>query len=85
MAITRMSSRKFNQDTGSAKKAARRGPVYVTDRGRVSHVLLSFEDYERLSQNRASIVELLAGPSGVEDVEFDAPAARGVAEPARFD
>lgn len=84
MAITRMSSREFNQDTGTAKKAARRGPVYVTDRGHVSHVLLSFEDYERLAQNQASIVDLLAGPPGVEDVEFDVPPSRETAEPAHF-
>jgi hypothetical protein len=85
MTITRMTSREFNQDTGSAKKAARTGPVYVTDRGQISHVLLSFDDYERLAQNQASIVELLAGPPGVEHVEFEAPASREVAEPAGFD
>jgi hypothetical protein len=28
MAITRMSSREFNQDTAKAKKAAKRGPVF---------------------------------------------------------
>lgn len=84
MAITRMSSREFNQDTGTAKKAARRGPVYVTDRGHVSHVLLSFEDYERLAQNQASIIELLAGPPGVEDLDFDAPVSREIAEPVHL-
>jgi PHD/YefM family antitoxin component YafN of YafNO toxin-antitoxin module len=85
MAITSMSSREFNQDTGSAKRAARTGPVYVTDRGHVSHVLLSFEDYERLAQNQASIIDLLAGPAGVEDIDLDVPASRDVAQPARFD
>jgi hypothetical protein len=85
VAITKMTSREFNQDTGSAKKAARAGPVYVTDRGQVSHVLLSFGDYQRLAQNQASIVDLLAGPPGVEDVEFAIPASREVAEPAGFD
>jgi hypothetical protein len=83
--ITSMSSREFNQDTGSAKKAARRGPVYVTDRGHVSHVLLSIEDYERLAGNQANIVDLLAGPPGVEDAELDVPASRDAAQPARFD
>lgn len=85
MAITKMTSREFNQDTGSAKKAARRGPVYVTDRGHVSHVLLSFDDYQRLAQLQPSIVELLAGPPGVEDIEFEIPASPEVAVPARFD
>ena len=85
MTITTVSSREFNQDTGSAKRATRSGPVYVTDRGHVSHVLLSFEDYQRLAQNRASIVDLLAGPPGIEDIEFEAPVAADLAQPARFD
>jgi prevent-host-death family protein len=80
-----MTSREFNQDTGGAKRAAQAGPVYVTDRGRVSFVLLSFEAYERLSQDRASIVDLLAGPPGVEDVEVDVPATADRARPASFD
>ena len=75
----------FNQDTGGAKQAAQAGPVYVTDRRRVSFVLLSFEAYERLSQDRASIVDLLAGPPGVEDVEVEVPAAADRARPASFD
>ena len=85
MAITRMSSRQFNQDTGSAKRATRSGPVYVTDRGHVSHVLLSFEDYERLAGEQDSIVDLLGSPPGVEDVELDLHIERDHAEPADFD
>jgi hypothetical protein len=34
MTVTALTSREFNQDTGSAKKAARRGAVFITDRGR---------------------------------------------------
>jgi hypothetical protein len=85
MTVTRMSSRQFNQDTGRAKRAARTGPVYVTDRGHVSHVLLSFDHYQRLAQNQASIVDLLAGPPGIEDVTFELPASRDGARPAEFD
>ncbi len=33
MTITTMTSREFNQDTSRAKKAAARGPVFITDRG----------------------------------------------------
>jgi len=36
MAITKLSSREFNQDTSRAKRAAKRGPVFITDRGRPS-------------------------------------------------
>lgn len=38
---TTLSSREFNQDTSGAKKAANEGPVFITDRGRPAHVLLS--------------------------------------------
>jgi hypothetical protein len=30
MAVTTLSSREFNQDTSRAKKAAQRGPVFIT-------------------------------------------------------
>jgi len=49
MAITKLSSRDFNQDTSGAKRAARRGPVFITDRGRPSHVLLTVEEYQRIT------------------------------------
>ena len=48
---TRMSSREFNQDTSGAKKAAERGPVYITDRGRLAYVLLTFDAYNSCSAN----------------------------------
>ncbi len=67
-----MSSREFNQDTGKAKKAAENGPVFITDRGRPGHVLLSMEDYRRLVSGEKTLADLLAMPSG-EDVEFEPP------------
>ncbi|CAK7257192.1 MULTISPECIES: type II toxin-antitoxin system Phd/YefM family antitoxin [unclassified Shinella] len=67
-----MSSREFNQDTGKAKRAAENGPVFITDRGRPGHVLLSIEDYRRLISGEKTLADLLAMPSG-EDVEFDPP------------
>ena len=33
MTITTLSSREFNHDTGRAKRAALKGPVFITDRG----------------------------------------------------
>ena len=84
MPTTKITSRKFNQDTGGAKKAAEGGPVYITDRGRPSHVLLSFADYQRLAANQPSIIELLAEPKGVEDIDLEAPSSEELAQPARF-
>ncbi|MCF5702328.1 type II toxin-antitoxin system prevent-host-death family antitoxin [Pseudomonas syringae] len=70
MAITTISSREFNQDTSSAKKAARLGPVIITDRGKASHVLLSIEEYQELSGTNANIVDLLVMPEAT-DIEFE--------------
>lgn len=72
MAITTLSSREFNQDASGDKKAANNGPVFITDRGRPAHVLLSFEEYQRLTQQRRNIADALAMP-GAEDIEFDPP------------
>jgi prevent-host-death family protein len=70
MAITTLSSREFNQDTGRAKRAARKGPVFITDRGRPAHVLLSIDEYQEITNKRKSIVDLLAMP-GAAEIEFE--------------
>lgn len=72
MAITTISSRKFNQDTSGAKKAAKKGPVFITDRGRPAHVLLTVEDYQAMARKRKNIVELLAMPDAAK-IEFEPP------------
>ena len=72
MAITTITSREFNQDVGRAKKAAGKGPVFITDRGRPAHVLLSIEQYRRMTGKQKSIVDLLAAPKSVE-IEFEPP------------
>jgi len=71
MAITTLSSREFNQDTGRAKRAARKGPVFITDRGRPAHVLLSIDEYQKITNKRKNIVELLTMSEAAEiEVEF---------------
>ena len=82
MRITKLSSREFNQDTSRAKRAARRGPVFITDRGRPSHVLLTVEEYQRITGGQKSIAELLAMPEAA-DIEFEPPRLTGrMHEPA---
>lgn len=84
MKATTLTSREFNQDTGKAKKAALRGPVFITDRKRPAHVLLSIEEYERLTNTQNSIVDLLAQP-GSEDIELETTKAGSLYRPADFD
>lgn len=72
MSRTTLSAREFNQDTAGAKKAAARGPVIITDRGRPAHVLLTYERYQELAGFDDGIVELLSMPEAA-DIEFEAP------------
>lgn len=72
MKTTTLSSREFNQGTSRAKKAARKGPVFITDRGRQTHVLLTVEEYQKLSGKKKNIVELLAMP-GADLDDFEPP------------
>jgi prevent-host-death family protein len=58
-----VTSRQFNQDVTQAKRAARIEPVFITDRGRPTHVLMSVETYRRLSGQSETIVDLLAMPA----------------------
>lgn len=70
MTITTFTSREFNQDASKAKKASKEGPVFITDRGRPSHVLLTIEAYQQITGRQKNIVELLAMP-GAADIEFE--------------
>ncbi len=72
MIINTISSRKFNQSASEAKKISQSGPVFITDRGRPAHVLLTYESYQRLIGTKSSVVELLALP-GAEDIELSFP------------
>lgn len=81
MAITTLSSRELNQDVTRAKKATKSGPVFITDRGRPAHVLLSFEDYQRLTRQRRNIADALAMP-GIAGPEFEPPHVTIGARPA---
>lgn len=70
MTVTKISSRAFNQEVSRAKKAAEAGPVYITDRGKPAHVLLTYDDYKKLAGTRRSIVDSLAMPGAV-DIDFE--------------
>ena len=83
MTITTISSREFNQAASEAKRAANSGPVFITDRCRPAHVLLSFEDYQRLTRQRRNIADALAMP-GSADIEFDPPRVTIETRPADF-
>lgn len=80
MPTTTMSSREFNQDTSRAKKAAQNGPVVITDRGRPAHVLMSIDEYRKMTGESASIIDLLAMP-GAENIDFTPSRAGNLIHP----
>ncbi len=69
MIITTVSSRDLNQDVSRAKKAARDGPVVITDRGKPSHVLMTYTEFERLTGQQHNLVDALSMP-GLSEIEF---------------
>jgi len=83
MTITTLSSREFNQDISRAKHAAKMGPVFITDRGKPAHVLLSIEDYQQITKSHQKIADLLALP-GMDDIRLDLPRARDLAKSANL-
>jgi prevent-host-death family protein len=78
-----LSSRDFNQDTSKAKKAARLGPVVITDRGQPAHVLMTYAHYQRLTGERHNIADLLAMP-GAADIPFDPSPSKDIARTAEL-
>jgi PHD/YefM family antitoxin component YafN of YafNO toxin-antitoxin module len=72
MATTSLTGREFNHDVGRAKKAAEAGPVVITDRGRPSHVLMTYGEFERLTGKSHNLVVALSMP-GLSTIDFDPP------------
>ena len=54
-----VSSRAFNQDPTAAKRAATISPVLITERGKVSHILLSIDKYLNALSNTFQCHEVL--------------------------
>lgn len=77
-------SRDFNRDPGSIKRAALSGPVFITDRNRPSLVVLAIRDYERLAGRGASLLDVLM-PDDDQDFDFEPPKAQVTARPAELD
>jgi prevent-host-death family protein len=83
MGVHTVSSRELNQDIGRAKRAAEDGPVVITDRGRPSHVLLSWDAYRRLVGGPHNLAEALAMP-GLSDIPLTPEKSRVAARDVDF-
>jgi len=83
MHITSLSSTEFNRWVSEAKRAADNGPVFITDRGRPAHVLMSFETYKQLTQQRRNIADALAMEE-ITHIDFEPPRANIAIQLADF-
>ena len=57
--------------------------MFITDRGKPAHLLLSIPEYNRLTGAHRRIADALA-MSGAEDIEFDPPRMSIASRPADF-
>lgn len=72
MSVHTFSSRDFTRDVGAAKRAAAKGPVFITDRGRPAFALLKIEDYYQLAgQHEASLLDAMDAIPGGSGTEFE--------------
>lgn len=83
MTHTTLTSRELNQDVTRAKRAAEDGPVFITDRGKPAHVLMSIEAYRRLTGQRRNIADALAMP-GAAEIVFEPPRVEVGVRPVDF-
>ncbi|MGD8177410.1 type II toxin-antitoxin system Phd/YefM family antitoxin [Marinimicrobium sp. ARAG 43.8] len=79
-----VSSRELNQALSRIKKSSLKTPIIITDRGRPSHVMMSYAEYQRLTGKKTSIVERLSLATS-EEVDFEPVTARLGLKPAELD
>jgi prevent-host-death family protein len=84
MTVSFLSSRDFNRDPARAKRAAKSGPVFVTERSKPALVVLSIEDYEKLAGQSRSLADMLM-PADDLDFPVEFPKAVPGARAADFD
>jgi prevent-host-death family protein len=72
-------ARQHNQDASSVKRAANDGPVFITERGKPAHVLMTISAYEQLkaTKSKQPLVEFLETlPLGELDLTRDQDTGR---------
>ena len=85
MSVHTFSSREFTRDVSAAKRAAARGPVFITDRGKPAFALLKIDDYYRIvGKGETSLLEVMDGIPGAGDIEFEPVRANINLRPAKL-
>ena len=74
MTVHTFSSRDFTRDVSAAKRAAAKGPVFITDRGHPAFALLKIEDYYRIvGKGQPTLLDVMDRIPGGDDIAFDPP------------
>ncbi len=73
MTLSYMTSASFNQNPSKARQAANENPLVITDHGKPTHVLVSYEEFEANWKKRKSLYDALRDTQGTVDQDFDPP------------
>lgn len=76
-------SRDFNREPSRIKRAAKQGPVIITERNRPDIVVMSYERYASLTGNGRSFLDRI-GMAGLSGIDLDALLPRDLPRGADF-
>lgn len=66
-----MTSREFNQGSSHALKIAETQPVYVTKRGKITNVILSYAQFQEMVPVKKTFAELFSGEHAAAEINDD--------------
>ena len=66
------------QNVNQAKLATQYGPVFIIDHGQPAHVLMTIDDYHRITTKHNKIADLLAMPE-IANMELEIPTLNDLA------
>ena len=84
MAKKQFSSREFNREPGRIKRAAKDGPVIITERGEPALAVISWSDYCALKRPSPALLERLSVP-GLSAIALDTDRSKALPRAAEFD
>lgn len=77
MAVRTFSSRDFARNIASAKRAATKGTVLITEHGRPAFALLRIEHYHQLAgQQKASLLDVMDAIPSAAGIKFEPPGSQ---------
>jgi PHD/YefM family antitoxin component YafN of YafNO toxin-antitoxin module len=69
--MTVITTREFAKDHQKAREAATRGPVFITEDGKATHVILSIDDFIRLHPSVENSLADRVSMDVDDDIDFE--------------